>query len=632
MSIKKSHLANLIVALVLVAATTAGCFYRSSASNPKPAPRATLPKFDSCQSLVNAFKRSKKADYFGRDADIPFANPLTSSGEKDGLAESTPDHSTTNVQVEGVDEADIVKNDGKYIYLVSENRVIICQAYPPSKSKVLSKSNFESNCIVNELYIGNNRLVAVGTRYSEKNHSNLTFIKIWNTTDKSNPRVLREVEFEGSYSTSRKIGDFLYLVLNSYPDNVLYDEEDIQCEDIIPKYRDTMGNGPTGELKPICECTEIGRLHPDSFTMFLSILSIPIEDGDKAISKQVIAGSSENVYASQENLYVVNSEYDYEVRPFWDYPVSADEKTTIYKFALENESIDYTGSASVPGTVLNQFSMDEHKKYFRIATTRGRVLAENSKATNNIYVLDENLKTVGEIEDIAPGERIYSARFMGDKGYLVTFKKVDPFFTLDLEDPENPRVAGELKIPGYSDYLHPYDENHIIGIGKNAVEAVKGDFAWYQGLKMALFDVSDFQNPQEMYKVGIGDRGTDSYVLHDHKALLFDSKRNLLVIPVLLAELSELEKQEKTSGSQYGNYTYQGVYVYELSPENGFELKGRITHKENFNQEMGYYYYGDETAVKRSLYIGDFLYTVSEAKMMIHDLTDLQKVNEIDLD
>ncbi len=537
MSNKISHTANLIVALMLVTATTAGCFYRSSASNPKPVPRATLPKFDSCQSLVNAFKSSRKDNYFGRDADIPLAKSLTGAEETDGSANSTPDHSTTNVQVEGVDEADIVKNDGKYIYLVAKNKVIICQAYPPSESKVLSTSNFESNCTVNELYIGNNRLVAIGTRYSKENHSNLTFIKIWNTTDKSNPRISREVEFEGTYSTSRKIGDFAYLVLNSYPDNVLYDEEDIQCEDIIPKYRDTTDDGPTGDLKPVCECTEIGRLHPDSFTMFLSLLSIPIEDGDKAISKQVIAGSSENVYASQENLYVVNSEYDYEVQPFWDYPVSADEKTTIYKFALENESIDYTGSASVPGTVLNQFSMDEHKKYFRIATTQGRVLAENSKATNNIYVLDENLKTVGEIEDIAPGERIYSARFMGDKGYLVTFKKVDPFFTLDLEDPENPRVVGELKIPGYSDYLHPYDENHIIGIGKNAVEAVEGDFAWYQGLKMALFDVSDFQNPQEMHKVGIGDRGTDSYVLHDHKALLFDRKRNLLVIPVLLAEL-----------------------------------------------------------------------------------------------
>jgi len=142
----------------------------------------------------------------------------------------------------------------------------------------------------------------------------------------------------------------------------------------------------------------------------------------------------------------------------------------------------------------------------------------------------------------------------------------------------------------------------------------------------------DFQNPKEMYKVEIGNRGTDSYVLRDHKAFLFDEQKNLLVIPILLAELSEEQKQEKKSGSEYGKYTYQGAYVYNLSLDRGFELKGRITHKEGSFEKEGYFYYEDKTAVKRSLYIGDFLYTISEAKVMINNLADLQKINEIYLD
>jgi len=636
MSIGKSRLTNLIVAMILAAGLAAGCLPLSSTAEPKPTRK--LPRFSSCESLVEAFERSDEGIYFERDLAMPLAKSapptmaMPQAELKAGLSDSGPDHSTTNVQVEGVDEADIVKNDGKYIYLVAKNKVIICLAYPPSESKILSKSSLEPNSTVSELYIGPDRLAAIGTKYSEENHSGLTFLKIWNTDDKSNPRVLREVEVEGSYSTSRKIGDFIYLVLNSYPDYAIYEKEDIDCGDIVPKYRDTVGDNPAGDFRRLSKCKEIGRLDKDSFSMFLSIVAVSLEDSDKATAKQVIAGSGENVYASVSNLYVVSTEYDPEVPFPLNIPEIADEKTTIHKFALDKEAINYSGSASVPGTVLNQFSMDEHEKYFRIATTRGHVFQEDSNATNNIYVLDDKLQIVGKIENIAPGERIYSARFMGDRGYLVTFKKVDPFFTLDLKDPENPKVMGELKIPGYSDYLHPYDENHIIGIGKNTEEAEEGDFAWYQGLKMALFDVSDFANPKEVYKVEIGDRGTDSYVLQDHKAFLFDKERNLLVIPVLLAERTPEESEEKRLGSEYGDYTYQGAYVYDLSAEHGFELKGRITHTDDFSKTRSYYYFGDETSIKRSLYIGDFLYTVSEAKLMVHDLASLEEVNEVGLD
>jgi uncharacterized secreted protein with C-terminal beta-propeller domain len=258
--------------------------------------------------------------------------------------------------------------------------------------------------------------------------------------------------------------------------------------------------------------------------------------------------------------------------------------------------------------------------------------------TTNVYILNDNLERVSEIENIAPGEYMHSARFMGDKAYLVTFKKVDPFFTLDLSDPYAPRIMGELKIPGYSDYLHPFDENHIIGIGKDTVEPEEGeswgrDFAWYQGIKIALFDVTDFNNPKEKAKIIIGDRGTDSPALYDHKAFLFDREKELLVIPVRLCEISDEIKQQDDgyTGNKYGECTFQGAYVYQLNLEDGFKYKGRITHGTDENQ--GGYWWGSwgGSTISRSLYIGETLYTISEAMVKMNDLDTIEEINSVTL-
>ena len=278
--------------------------------------------------------------------------------------------------------------------------------------------------------------------------------------------------------------------------------------------------------------------------------------------------------------------------------------------------------------------MDEYNGYFRIATTTGHVARNMEEATsaNHIYVLNLNMSIVGKIENIAPGETIYSARFMGNRCYLVTFKKVDPFFVIDLEDPTNPKILGKLKISGYSDYLHPYDENHIIGIGKETVEAEGGDFAWYQGVKISLFDVSDVENPKEISKYVIGNRGTETPVLYDHKALLFDKNRNLLVIPVLVAEINEEEYPEGVPPYIHGEYTWQGVYVFKISLEEGIILRGKITHLENETISMiDYYYLYSPYMVKRALYIGNVLYTISDKKIKMNSLDTLDKINEIEL-
>jgi inhibitor of cysteine peptidase len=275
--------------------------------------------------------------------------------------------------------------------------------------------------------------------------------------------------------------------------------------------------------------------------------------------------------------------------------------------------------------VLNQFSMDEYAGYFRVATT-----TYGQTTDNNVYVLDMSLNITGSVTGLAPTETIYSARFMGERGYMVTFKKIDPLFVIDLSDPYNPRELGYLKVTGYSDYLHPYDENHIIGIGKETTDA--GEFAWYQGVKISLFDVSDVRNPVEISKLEIGDRGSESPVLWDHKAFLFDRSRNLLVMPISVAEVDQSKYPGGVPANARGEQVWQGAYVFDISIDNGLQVKGRITHiEEPTDLEQGYYYYYSPFSVERSLYIDDILYTISDAKIQMNDLENLDYINEVQL-
>jgi uncharacterized secreted protein with C-terminal beta-propeller domain len=238
------------------------------------------------------------------------------------------------------------------------------------------------------------------------------------------------------------------------------------------------------------------------------------------------------------------------------------------------------------------------------------------------------METVGKLEGLAPREDIYSARFAGDRCYVVTFKKVDPLFVIDLANPTNPHVLGKLKIPGFSNYLHPYDENHVIGLGKEATESESGDFAWYQGLKISLFDVTDVTNPREIAKIEVGDRGTDSPALSDPHAFLFSLERNLLIIPILEAKIDSSNYGGNPPDNAYGDYVYQGAYVFKISLE-GITLLGRVTHlKEGELMKSGYYMESDNM-ITRSLYIGDYLYTISSTMIKISNLTNLKEVNVV---
>ncbi len=608
--------------------------------NPEAPGPIVLNKFSSYEELKNYVEESPQSGYYmldgrgmatlegGQMSDAVPGGPIEPQPPAEpSAASANSEYSTTNIQVEGVDEADIIKTDGEYIYMISNNTVIILKAYPAEEAEVLSRISF--NGTITGIFINEDKLavfedeyafytvyeeVAPGYEPARTNYETpKTSIKVYDVSDREDPILKRDFAIDGYYFNSRMIGDYVYAIANQY---TYMTENDV----VLPK----LYSGNETEEIPAIDIYYYNV--SDYYYTFTTIVALNIQnDTQEPNHETVLLGGSRAIYVSMNNIYLT----------FPEYPMEADEieRTSIHRIGIENESITFEATGDVPGHVLNQFSMSEHNGHFRIATTSGQVSRTFAQATstNNVYVLDMDLNIVGELEDLAPGEEIYSARFMGDRGYIVTYRKIDPLFVIDLTEPTEPKVLGQLKVTGYSDYLHPYDENHLIGIGKETEASEEGDFAWYQGVKISLFDVSDVSNPVEVAKYEIGDRGTDSPVLTDHKALLFDKTKNLLVIPVLVAEIDESQYAGEVSSSAYGEYVWQGAYVFDISTD-GLELRGNITHLEDSDDllKSGYWFYS-HYAVERSLYIDDVLYTISAMKIKMNNLETLAEVNEIEL-
>ncbi|MDD1662976.1 MAG: beta-propeller domain-containing protein, partial [Methanomicrobiales archaeon] len=373
--------------------------------------------------------------------------------------------------------------------------------------------------------------------------------------------------------------------------------------------------------------------YPFDSYIFSTISSFSIADDSSLSAEAYLLGYTSTLYVSEDNIYMaLRKSAAVPVEPVFrngEAPVSAvrrvpsQEVTAIYKFAINNGRIRYVATGEVEGHLLNQFSMDESGGNLRAATTVQGYGSTGSYEYNNVFVLDSAMKTVGSLKYIAPDEKIYSTRFMGDRLYMVTFKRIDPLFVIDLSDPANPGILGKLKIPGYSDYLHPYDRNHIIGVGKETQTNDWGGVST-SGVKIALFDVSDVNHPAEVGHVEIGEAGSDSEALRDHKAFLFSKEKDLLVIPVR-------EVQKVLLEGKYSPYTqkiWQGAYVFGVSPDKGFSLRGKVTHSD---EDSSGYYWGSQDAVKRSLYIGNTLYTLSDSELIATDLADMGRLREVPL-
>ena len=557
-----------------------------------------LETFSSYEELENFLKTNMEQ---AKNFEGQYSSFFSRGGEMATLdAEAAPAHSTTNIQVAGVDEADIVKTDGQFLYVVSSNNVYILKGYPPEQAKVLSKITLNETGNI-KIYVNGDKLAVLGGHFApiriSYTYTGEAFVKVYDISNKTRPILTRTLSLNGTLSGSRMIGNYVYATVNQLA--VQSNNEKTDLEVTLPKIS-------TDDTVKEIQATEIRYVNvPDVFYYFTTVIAVNIiNDAQEPTYETFLTGSTACMYVSQSNMYLTVPNANVWI-------LSAEvggrrDETLIYRVKLDGEEIVCEAEGTVSGYVLNQFSMDEYNGFFRIATTKWT----NDGSKNNLYTLNMSLDVVGELPGLAPGERIYSARFMGDRCYLVTFKQVDPFFVIDLSNPTEPKVLGYLKIPGFSGYLHPYDENHIIGVGKQD-----------SNVKLSLFNVTNVIAPTEAVPpyIVLAD-WSDSTVLMDHKAFLFDKSKQLLALPVSIGFFEVKDSEHYTKGY------WQGAYVFNISLEQGFTLKGDITHQDSNTHYVEY-----SSQVQRILYIENVLYTVSEAKVKMNDMEDLQPINEVEL-
>ena len=554
---------------------------------------------------------------------------------------TTKEHSTTNIQVENVDEADITKTDGDYIYSLSGSDVVITNVQDPSNIKIDSKIQSEEDYNPEDLILYNDKLVVISTKYIKYGQSN-TLVSVYDVTKKDEPKLVKSCMLPEKYYTSRSIDGKLLVIASGKlreEDNkvVTYYEEDNSKKEI--------GLENIKRLK---------RLISNDQTL---IATINLQSTDNVKVNSYLF-NVENAYISEKNMYLLNELYSNEnsgfekrvknlfgikgVIGFFNYILNEDyneydDYTNIYKFSIQEDGdIEYLAKNKVRGTTINQFSLDEYNENLRV----GLETSDGSK----VVVLDNKLNKIGETECLSKGEKMYSTRFLGEKAYMVTYKNTDPLYVIDLSNPNEPKVLGKLKIPGYSTYLHPYDEHHLIGIGMQTKETIYRDSqgrvtstsARITGMKMALFDVSDVNNPKQISQTIIGDSRTTSAILTNHKALLFSKEKGILAIPVN-SYPSDFEVESSSDDisklvSQYTNYnknyTAEGYAVYNINLTDGFNLKGIINHE---RIKTSGYRYGYSGKLLRGLWIEDNLYTVSEKMIKVNKLGDLSQISELEI-
>ena len=551
------------------------------------------------------------------------------------------DYSETNIQVEGVDEADILKTDGDYIYSISENKVIITNV-KDSNNPNIESTIYNDNSIPSDLLLYKNKLVIISTEidnntnerkyyryYDNKN----TIVEVYNIKDKTNPKLIKKFELQEPYYTTRMIDGKLYIFSKGY----LRENN----KKILINYKED------NKKKKI----NINNIHylKDHFENYQTLIAELDLNNIKDIKLSSYLIDISNAYISKNNIYLLNEDYNNEKIDIkklfsWkgvfslidiiDNDYSYERKTKIYKFNInKKKGVTYQANTIIDGSTINQYSLDELDGNLRIAL-------ETDDGTR-IAILNKNLKLLGETEKLEENEKMYASRFIGNKAYLVTYKNTDPLFVIDLSNPKKPKVLGELKIPGYSTYLHPYDENHLIGIGMDTKEIINRDsngnvtssWATITGMKMCLFDVSDINNPKEIDKTVIGDSRTVSAILTNPKALLFSKEKELLAIPVnnyqddFTVEDADSYDEEIERFTNKTDYISEGYFVYHINLE-GFKLKGVINH-EKISNDRYYYYYPSK--LLRGLYIEDNLYTVSETEIKVNKLEDLQEISKLEI-
>ncbi len=721
-----------LVSLILVLAILSGCNQSIATTIHTTTTATTRPTVDpvidrtlfsgsgSYASLVKAIEETISSGGFK----TPYlynwmGGPQRSAADASEGSPAPGGFSTTNVQVAGIDEADIVKTDGRYLYYVANNRLYIVDMMAATPKVVFThyfdpsvesgdKTSGE-NPVELFLDIPNKRLVVLvngflyenqppipvpeETRPAETvpgetkpdsttpdssapaesgtgqdapgeastnaaapdetitepisdqpptsrimmpyyNHKSYTITRIYSIENPEAPKLVRQFTQEGGYMTSRLMDGHLYVLSNKYEYMYRYygvpvAEDALKAEEILPKTTDDPVNGDWTILPP----DRIG-LVPDSDPNAQVIISaISLTQDSKKPELLSLLGASGVVYASRENIYLANYAYVYNEKE----PEKSTSDMKIYRVGIREGQITANCIGQVPGTIINQFAMDEHQGYFRIATTDSGAFwgrGDSRSSSSTVYVLDKNLKVIGQVGKLGPGETIRSVRFMGDQAYVVTFKTTDPLYVLDMKTPTEPRVLGELKIPGFSTYLHPYGENLLLGFGFDAI--VEGENAFQSSLKVSLFDISDLSNPKERSTILLGGMGSYTELAHNHKALLFDREKNLIAFPATLTG-------ENASRTKEAGMLFQGLVVMSVEEDSKLVLRGGLSNSDKLSSlkgdgipyskltqadQMALYGYD---SVTRGLYIGDRLITLSGRLIRQYSLADLERIGSVSL-
>ncbi|NBH97368.1 hypothetical protein D7Y41_08655 [Anaerotruncus sp. 1XD22-93] len=497
----------------------------------------------------------------------------------ESTAANNGDYSQTNLQEVGVDEGDIVKTDGNYIYALYGSTVRIIKAEGENLEKISEISLPEKDEEVHEMYLDGNvlNLIATGNEASMDeqeedvyfvDRKSYTRVYTYDIHEKETPKLSGYTEQEGYYKTSRKNGDMLYVFTEYTP--IIKDTQ--ESSTIMPRV--------SGGVMPL---EDIYLPEYADQAGYLVIASVDVKQPEKVVDHKAIVSAADRFYVSTENIYGISSHYE-----------NGRDYTQILKFSYRDGKIKPAAAGDIRGYLNDTFSMNEHEGYLRVVATDWN----NDEELTNLYVLDENLDVYGKIENLAPGESIRSARFLGDIGFFVTFRDMDPLFSVDLSNPGEPKILGELKITGFSAYLHFYGENKLLGIG-NEVDPETGE---YKGIKVSMFDISDPSDVKEIDKYVLKDQ-YHCPGIYNYKAIMinpeknifgFECEENYLVfsydgekgfVNEFLYELKDKEEFEVYGNGTRGLYIGQTFYlsgsngIEAFDMERGFEKTGGLTYE-----------------------------------------------------